>query len=102
MELKNMKMPGGEYSGPVEASNGPDYPYGLRLRLSDKAIEKLDLKSLPTVGQTMLLHARVSVVTVSQHESEKHKERSLELQITDMAFSPDISLEQAATKLYGG
>ncbi len=103
MELKNMKLPGGDYDGPISpsSSSAPEYPYGLRLHLSDKVLERLGLKTLPNAGQTLVLHARVSVDSVSQRETGTEKSRELGLQITDLALAPDIDLGAAADKLYG-
>lgn len=103
MELKNMKMTSDERSEmkssiPVDA---PNYPYGLCLHLEDAAIEKLGLPALPAAEQTMMLHARVKVERVSSSETAEGKNRSLSLQITDMALVADEEKKDPAKTLYG-
>ena len=104
MELKNMKMSdeeSKEYDGSVVASK-PEYPYGLQITLNDDAIDKLGLPALPQVGSTMIITARVEVCSVSQYErQDQDKERSVSLQITDMALGPDQKPSNPGEKLYG-
>lgn len=65
--------------------DGDVYPYGLSVLLENDSIDKLDLKSLPDVGATMALTAKVKVVSVESREhSEGGKNRSISLQIVAM------------------
>jgi hypothetical protein len=83
-------------------SDGPEYPYGLSVHLDNDALEKVGLSTLPKVEGTMLLVARVKVVSVSSNEHEgMGKHRSVGLQITDMALEKDGGKDAAAT-LYDG
>lgn len=108
MKLVNMKMSeeeAAEYSAGTLSADAPKYPYGLRLDLDDDALEKLQLlKDLPDVGDSFMIQAKVSVVTVSQRETmEGDNEASVCLQITDMGceFSSSEETSDPQTKLYG-
>lgn len=62
-----------------------EYPYGLRIDLSDEALDKLGLDKLPGVGDKMTLEASVKVTSVSENSYEgQDRRRSVTLQITDM------------------
>lgn len=90
MALKSMRLPpeGTVLGGPVEAVRGPDFPPGLTLHLDDMTLKMLGIESLPAVGDSMMLEARVSVVSVSESQSAGQGKRgSVMLQITDMAVS---------------
>ena len=67
-------------------SDQPAYPYGLRIDLNDETLAKLGITELPAVGTTMKLMAVVEVTSASQYESEQGKDRTICLQITDMAM----------------
>ena len=104
MQLTNMKMSRAEAkasSVPTAVdAEGPSYPYGLAVSLEDDALTKLGMKSLPDVGETFMLMARVEVRSVNQSEyAEGGRHRSLSLQITDMALD-DAPKGDAATALY--
>jgi hypothetical protein len=104
VELKSMKMDAAEAKAATElsVSDRPEYPWGLRLNLSNEALEKLGFKNLPEVGTKMTLVANVEVCSVSAHESKGgDKHRSMDLQITDMGLAVDEGKPDPATKLYG-
>jgi len=88
-----------EMEAPYE---GEDYDYGLRLHLDDDNLAKLGVDKAD-VGTDMMLMAKVRVVGYSEGASERHKHRSLELQITDAALSPSEEADrpQTSTVLYG-
>jgi len=97
MELVNMKLP------PKPASeNGmamdccaememPLYPWGLQIKLKNDELAKLGIsaESLPTVGSSLILTAKVDVTEVSseQRAGQEGPEIEVELQITDMALA---------------
>lgn len=103
MEMKNMKMSSQEQKQMNESMTvyKPEYPWGLCLHLNEEAIDKLGLPALPGVGEAMMLHARVMVNSVSMNESQNGKNRSLELQITDMGLGAEEKKSDAAEALYG-
>ncbi len=86
MPLTSMKLSKQDSDSEIEvAVNQPDYPYGLSISLHEDQIDKLGL-DLPNVGDEMMLEAVVVVRSVSQHKSEDHEGKGLELQITDMSL----------------
>lgn len=106
MELTSMKMSSEEqkeYPQPCLAngSDAPLYPWGLQLHLDEDELAKLALPALPTVGQTMLLHARVEVKSVSQTQSQTEVHRGLQLQITDMALEHYSLRRSTEEVMYG-
>jgi len=77
----------------------PKFPFGLRIHLEEETIEKLGMKDLPEVGGEMMLNAKVTVDSVSSHETEEDGEtRSISLQITEMELiSPSSRKSDAET-----
>lgn len=64
---------------------GAEFPYGLKITLEPRVLEKLDLGKLPQVGQVMGLNAVVEVTEVRADKSMSGgRNKSLCLQITDM------------------
>ena len=107
MELKSMKMTAEqakEYAIGVATApdaDAPRYPYGLCIRIDDDGIDALGLMSLPTVGQTVMIMARATVKLVEQRQMlDGETERCLEIQITDMALSPESSSKPPEQTLY--
>lgn len=103
MKLKDMKITKAEKKEKTEACSpsldSPAYPYGLNLRCDETVLEKLALKGIPKVGQKLELIAIVEVSEVSQYETQTSKNRSLSLQVTQMALqSPS---KDAADVFYG-
>jgi len=89
--MKSMKVEKMSDSTSTEAllanNDSHEFPYGLRLRLDPKIMEKMDLEKMPEVGQTMGLHAVVEVVEVSLDRNESGgRDKCMSLQITDMAL----------------
>lgn len=80
----------------------PKYPYGLTIYLSDETLEKLGMTTLPAIGSTMTLTARVQVTGVNQNQSTDKDgvTRDVNLQITDMALGPDTQTSSPADRMY--
>lgn len=110
MKLHSMKLSKKERkeSVPKAVSEGPSYPYGLRLCLDNDTLEKLGLKSLPKTGVKMTIHAVGEVVSVSQHESEgRDNDRRLEIQIHELGVEGggpkmEDTLRDGYRKMTGG
>lgn len=104
MDMVDMKMTAEqrkEYCGPCEPSMGrPEYPYGLSISLDDAGIGKLGLVALPAAGQEMILHARVTVTDVRQHQDQEGVDRGMSLQITKMALDAAPPEKSTAEALY--
>lgn len=83
----------------TEASEQPEYPYGLRIHLDQESLAKLGITEMPEVGKTFTLQAHVQVVSVSQYENDEGKSREMGLQITDMDLKQEGG-ESDAKSLY--
>lgn len=87
---------------PCSIDGGDAYPYGTRLDLNNETMGKLDMDKLPRVGTTVLVTAKAKVIAVRENQREGgDKERSVELQITDMEFGDDETAEDAVRKAVG-
>lgn len=90
-----------------EASELPEYPYGLTICLDDDVLAKLgiDPSSLPKVGTVFTIEARAEVCSTSQYQNQDGADSSLSLQITDMSLSQGDAAprdsSQIANRLYG-
>ena len=74
----------------TSAGNGQKYPWGLRLRLENESLDKLDIKVLPEPDTECRLMCVAKVVSVEKREqSGGEARRHLELQITKMALVLD-------------
>lgn len=62
------------------------YGYGLRVNLNDSELSKLGIDSLPKVGKSFTLTAKVEVIAARQSQSTNHNDRSIELQIQKLAL----------------
>lgn len=65
--------------------NRDGYPYGTRITLDSDTLDKLGIKTLPAVGNELMIEAKVRVISVSESDNSK----SVELQITDMDLEND-------------
>lgn len=103
MKLVSMKMTPAERKEAVTPSDykPPEYPYGLRVTLDSDALEKLGISKLPDVGTEFELVARVEVCARSEHESEGSRNKSMELQLTDVALGEPATEGKRAKVLYG-
>jgi hypothetical protein len=102
--MKNLvslkKSKNSEASGEVEEYTEPEYPWGTRVSLENDSLEKMKITDLPEVGKEMMMMAKVKVVETSSRENEEGKKRrSVDLQITDMAFEEEK--KDPATAIYG-
>jgi hypothetical protein len=111
-DMISMKMDPKELQEQTMPSEGkvdmPVYPYGLTVRLDEKALDKLGMDTLPAVGKTLVLTAHVDVTEVSDNkhqttgESKVHRHRNVSLQITELALEPKVAKKDAAASLYNG
>lgn len=73
---------------PPTLADRPKFPFGSQIHLENEVLDKLGMKTLPKVGATMEIMAKVEVTSV--HSSERAgggKDRSVGLQITDLGVS---------------
>lgn len=93
MKLKNMEMSkkDKESTAPMAVGKyeGPNYPYGLCLRLDNSSLEKLGMDSLPKVGAKMKVMAMGVITSVSSHESKNRDDRNVEIQIQQLGVEDE-------------
>lgn len=107
--LVSMKLPPPKPEAkPAETvlATGPEYPWGLCIRLEDKSLEALGITKLPSVGDELLVTAKVKVTSVRESEYQREGgqaevDRCVELQITDMGLGKYEEPKDPAGALYG-
>ncbi len=85
-------------------ADAPKYPWGLSLSLNSDSLEKLGVKTLPSVGTEVTIVAKARVSNTSEYSTEgSGSEASMGLQITDLQIDGlDADLfGRAAEMLYG-
>jgi hypothetical protein len=73
---------------PMEAT-APDYPWGLCLHMDGDEMDKLGIKTMPKVGDEMILVCKCKVTRCMMSSSEYtdgDETRSIDLQITDIGW----------------
>lgn len=83
---------------PIPMPNKPDYPYGLRICLTEKEFEKLGLDaSVACVGGVIHGHFMGRITSVSAEDRDGGSSCRVEIQIEDLAIeSEDDENEEAA------
>lgn len=77
---------------PIPMPDKPKWPYGLRICLTEKELEKLDLDADCSVGDIIDLRAFARVTSVSSNEMEGGKCCSrVELQIEEMSVESETA-----------
>lgn len=75
---------------PISMPDKPDYPYGLRICLTEKEIEKLGLDDGEAeCGGIFHLHGLARITSVSRVENDGVKTCRIEAQIEDMAIESE-------------
>lgn len=81
-----------EYSNP---STGPEYPWGLQIRLEDEELSKLGIKALPEIGAEFHFTVVATVQSASQTQMASGKtDRCVSLQITMLGVDLKESAEE--------
>ena len=73
---------------PMEAME-PDYPWGLCIHMEGDEMEKLDINTMPKVGDEMVLVVRCKVTRTAMNASEYtagDETKSIDLQITEIGW----------------
>jgi hypothetical protein len=73
---------------PCEADSYPRYPYGLELRLENESLKKLGIKTLPAVGEEMIVVAVGVVTDAGEHANQSGTRRNLTIQLQQMDVGP--------------
>ena len=86
ISLKNTRKTEDEKNEIEPAIGNQDgYPWGTRIDLESDTLDKLGIKTLPAVGDELMIEAKVRVISVRESDNS----RSVELQITDMYLEND-------------
>lgn len=72
--------------GYAQPAGPADYPYGLKLCLSDAVLDALGIEDLPPLGAELMITAKVRVTAVSSREVQDDADQNMDLQITEMAI----------------
>lgn len=80
-----------DFCAPI-ACEAPDYPYGLRITLSEKELKKLELP-LPEIGDYLDLRAFARVTSVSLDQRNGEDCCRVELQIEQIAVENENTEE---------
>lgn len=75
---------------PAALADAPEYPWGLRLTLTHRELEKLGLEADCSVGDVIDLRAFACVTGVYRTETAMGPEDRVELQITDLAVENEM------------
>lgn len=92
MDKKEIKKNMGPTATPGEAPKGPQFPWGLQVTLEDSSLKKMDISLADyKVGDMVELYAQCKVTRLSQSQNQSEhgnneKNRTMELQITDMCL----------------
>jgi hypothetical protein len=75
---------------PIPMPNRPDFPYGLRICLTEKELDKLGIAhDEAEVGAIFHGHFMARVTSVSQNEGDMGKSCRIEAQIEDLAIESE-------------
>lgn len=75
------------------------YPYGTELRLENEVVDKLDIGALKP-GDVVEVRGVAVVETISQHADGKKSNKSVSMQLTEVAISRQAP--DRAVQLYQG
>lgn len=78
---------------PIPMPNRPDYPYGLRLCLTEKELDKLGLDADCEIGDVIDLRAFAVVTSISVNESDGGTCKRVELQVQKLAIEDEAREE---------
>lgn len=89
MKLTSMKRTPEERKADAQPSavDMPDYPWGLQITLSEEDLVQLGISDIPTAGAPVALEGIAKVTSTSSSEVDGKPNRSVTLQITDLAVA---------------
>lgn len=90
MPLTNMVRSKREMSAEVQPCevDAAKYPYGLRISLENADLKKLDMASLPDVGEEMIVVGVGRVVSANEHKRQKGVDRNVQIQLEKIEVGP--------------
>lgn len=77
-----------DFCAPIACSK-PDYPYGLRITLSDKELKKLGLSN-PDIGDMLDMRCFATVTSCSVEKTDDGDRCRVELQIEKIAVENEM------------
>ena len=83
-----------DFVGPIPMSSKPDYPYGLRISLTENELEKLGLEADCDVGDMIDMRCFGTVTSVSLNDGDGGKSCRIEIQIEKMAVENEMNEEE--------
>lgn len=89
MKMISMELPDGQgkASEMPEEMESPRYPWGLQLHLENEQLKALGIESLPKVGESLTIVAKVKVTRCGEEEMEGEEvRRNMALQVTEMGL----------------
>lgn len=92
-----------DYAMPISTPDKPEFPYELRISLTDKTMKKLGLDpsvALGGIGDTVMIHAmaRITSASIDQREGQDEPCARVELQIESMALGDEPSADVSKKK----
>ncbi len=96
MELSDEDRLDTAYPMACGPDKGPAYPYGLKICLTEKELEKLNLDHTSAqVGGMIHLHAMARITSVSQDDRADGLSVRIEAQIEDMSVESEDDEDEA-------
>lgn len=78
-----------EANSPVVSIDSPEYPYGTRICLDNEMLDRLGIDNLPKVGSSFAVSGIGEVISVSEHDGQDGKRRSIDIQLIRLAVTPE-------------
>lgn len=85
-ELKERSGPQPSLAG-TSKDKGPKFPWGLEIRLDEKAMKKLGMGDLPEVGELCQITGLGRIVSVSERESQDSSSKDMTIQIEKLSLN---------------
>lgn len=82
-----------DFCSPIPCER-PDFPYGLRISLTENELEKLGLEADCDVGDMIDIRCFGTVTSVSLNDGEGGKSCRIEIQIEKMAVENEMNEEE--------
>ena len=79
---------------PIPMADRPDYPYGLRICLTEKELAKLDLSDDCEVGDMIDMRCFGVVTSFSKNDTEGGSSCRVEIQIQRMAVENEMTEDE--------
>lgn len=84
---REKKAENDRYSEPL-MSGGEDYPYGLRLSLTDGELNKLGIDGTPKPGDKFRIEGEMHVTGSEQRDTDKKSDRQVHLLLVKLGAEP--------------